>query len=87
MPLYVYACPTCEIEVEELRPFSRADDPVECPICHDDCFRAVTTFAIGGKARASAGTESGQPLTNAARHMAGCPCCAPRPRPKPPMKT
>jgi putative FmdB family regulatory protein len=33
MPLYIYSCPSCGITVEELRPASRADDPLACPVC------------------------------------------------------
>jgi putative FmdB family regulatory protein len=45
MPLYVYGCPECEIELEELRPAWRADDPVECPVCHGLCTREFSTFS------------------------------------------
>ena len=34
MPLYVSGYPECVIELEELDPAWRADDPVACPICH-----------------------------------------------------
>lgn len=29
VPLFVYRCPGCEIELEELRPARRADEPEE----------------------------------------------------------
>jgi putative FmdB family regulatory protein len=87
MPLYVYACPTCELEVEELRPISRADDPASCPVCHDTLSRAVTTFSLGGRSAAPGKGEGATALT-APRHAAGCACCAPRQLTKtpPPIK-
>jgi putative FmdB family regulatory protein len=77
MPLYVYTCESCEIELEELRPQSRADDPVECPVCHDLCVRGVTAFSV----RRSGADDA--PLYGRApagwSHRAGCACCVPRP--------
>ncbi len=74
MPMYVYGCPSCGIEVEERRPISRIDDPVICPICGDGCSRSVTTFAIGSSFKEQAPVSM---MTKRA-HRAGCPCCVPR---------
>jgi putative FmdB family regulatory protein len=46
MPLYAYTCPECEIEIEELRPAARADDPVVCPVCHGLCTRDISSFSF-----------------------------------------
>lgn len=48
MPLYVYGYPECVIELEELDPAWRADDPVECPVCHGLC---TTSLARSVRAR------------------------------------
>lgn len=79
MPLYVYACPECEVELEELRTSEHADDPVICPLCHGPCDRALPTFAIGRSAstRAATPTYGRVPATY---HARGCGCCSPRRR-------
>jgi putative FmdB family regulatory protein len=79
MPLYVYACHDCEIEVEELRPVERADDPVECPICHGLCVRALPIVAIGRTAAPSAPAPVYGSVP-AGYHGLACGCCAPRRR-------
>lgn len=78
MPLYVYHCSECEIEVEEIRPMTRADDPLACPLCARPCTRALTTFTIGAGRREAPATNTNTPPTLA--HAVGCPCCAPRKR-------
>jgi putative FmdB family regulatory protein len=46
MPLYEYVCPHCELKFEQLRPFSRANDPATCPECKGtDTKRAISNFA------------------------------------------
>jgi putative FmdB family regulatory protein len=77
MPLYVYSCPDCEIELEELRPSSRVDDPVECPVCHGLCTRDLTTFSMGRSSSSGSASEAQQPARTWA-HAAGCSCCMPR---------
>lgn len=77
MPLYVYTCPDCEIEVEEMRPMSQADDRLACPLCAGPCTRALTTFTIGSGRREVSPVSSAPART----HAAGCLCCAPRRRP------
>lgn len=72
MPLYVYVCPTCGIEVEELRPAARADDPVECPICGGRCERGVSLFAV------SSGRKEKDTTRRKPKHRPGCPCCTVR---------
>jgi len=80
MPLYVYTCPECELDIEELRPMAQADAPMWCPICGSECGRGITRFAAirgrGGALDIPAATPSGTPI-----HRMGCLCCAP-PRPR-----
>ncbi len=74
MPIYVYSCPACEIEIEELRPMRDADLPFVCPVCHEWGVRAITSFNLWQSADATAerGGDKRPP-----RHS-GCPCCSVR---------
>jgi len=80
MPLYVYACDTCEVEVEELRPAGRADEPVPCPVCQQPCSRALTTFSLGGRTDTGQDGSMASAASASFSHTAGCGCCVPRPR-------
>lgn len=77
MPTYVYKCPDCEVEVEERRKMSQADDPLDCPLCGALLVRGITTFMFNS-GRATPGPEPSLPA--AAPHRLNCPCCYPRPR-------
>jgi len=44
MPIYVYTCPECELEIEEMRPMAQADAPMWCPACGAECGRGITNF-------------------------------------------
>lgn len=79
MPLYVYECADCEIEVDELRPADKADALVECPICHGLCTRTFSAFAIGRHAAAPEPTPV-YGRVPASYHGVGCGCCVPRRR-------
>jgi putative FmdB family regulatory protein len=64
MPIYEYHCPECDAKFEELRPLSQADQPVECPQCHQPARRKMSTFACfttsaSGIPKAVAGTSGG----------------------------
>jgi putative FmdB family regulatory protein len=76
MPIYVYACPECELEIEEMRPMAQADAPMWCPACGAECGRGITNFAaVAGRARGESqavATPTGQSI-----HRAGCACCYP----------
>ncbi len=77
MPLYVYECPECEIELEERRPAWQADDPVEYPICHGLCVRTVSTVHV----RRSPSPVYATPEQVArVAHGVDCVCCRPRRR-------
>jgi putative FmdB family regulatory protein len=77
MPLYVYACPSCEIVVEERRAVEMADfPPVECPVCHGLCEREIALVNIvraGVIGRDSVEQDDGSsaPLL----HPPSCACC------------
>lgn len=77
MPIYVYKCPDCEVEVEERRKMSQAGDPLDCPLCGTLLVRGITSFMFNS-GRAAPAAESSLPT--AARHGRGCPCCSPVPR-------
>ncbi|MEM8533817.1 MAG: FmdB family zinc ribbon protein [Chloroflexota bacterium] len=76
MPLYIYTCEACDIDIEELRSTEMADwPPVECPVCHDLCSRAPSTFHVQRQSSAAKTTNSTntRPIT----HGANCVCCPP----------
>ncbi len=77
MPLYVYECPECEIELEELRPAWRADEPVECPICHGLCVRTVS---IAHTRRPPQPIYASPQQVARVVHGLDCACCRPRRR-------
>jgi putative FmdB family regulatory protein len=77
MPLYVYSCPECDIELEERRPAARADDIVECPVCHGFCTRQVSTFSVRSM-RAQAAIYASPQQVARAMHSPDCGCCRPR---------
>jgi len=72
MPLYVYSCPTCEIEVEELRPMKEAAMPFVCPVCHEIGVREITSFNLwrGGEPNSNSGEHWSRSL-----HGSDCGCC------------
>ncbi len=52
MPLYVYYCEECQLEIEEIRPFSMADVPMVCPACGSQCRKTPSLFAtLGSQAK------------------------------------
>lgn len=74
MPIYVYACPHCDILVEERRPMELADfPPVECPVCHGLCERQMAMVHIN---RGALPPE--ESVDGALDHPPGCPCCGGR---------
>jgi putative FmdB family regulatory protein len=78
MPTYVYRCPECEIEVEERRKMSQADDPLGCPFCGATLVRGITSFMFNTGRSAAAPVQENR--TAARTHVAGCPCCYPATR-------
>jgi hypothetical protein len=78
MPLYIYECCACEIEIEERCERDRAPLLVECPICHELCRRALTAALVKHAAPQEVAPRYGD--VTAAFHGQTCSCCAPRRR-------
>lgn len=74
MPIYVYYCEVCHLEIEEIRPFSMADAPMVCPACGSQCRKTPSLFAALGS-HAKDLTE--QTSVKKTTHRANCPCCTP----------
>ena len=74
MPTYVYRCPSCEIQVEERRKMSQADDLLDCPLCGEALVRGITSFMFN-TGRSTAVTPPPTPAQST--HSASCPCCYP----------
>lgn len=76
MPLYLYACRTCELEMEELYPLGQAPERgIRCPLCGGYFKREIAPFNIGATGRPAAAG----PVALDARHGVNCPCCLPTP--------
>ncbi|NCC33093.1 MAG: zinc ribbon domain-containing protein [Chloroflexia bacterium] len=80
MPLYIYLCPECDIELEELRAAWRVDDPVECPICHGLCLRQVANIASPARQDPAPIRYASPEQVARAMHGPACSCCRPRRR-------
>ncbi|NJL03469.1 MAG: zinc ribbon domain-containing protein [Chloroflexaceae bacterium] len=80
MPLYVYACATCEIEIELLRSAASADlFPVECPLCHGLCQREVSLPHMHRPDQAAtARLVQATAHARATPHAPDCACCGGR---------
>jgi putative FmdB family regulatory protein len=76
MPLYVFVCPECGIEIEERRPAERMDDPLACPLCGARCTR-LTNFAVTFFKQGAAEPPL-ERTTQRSAHPPNCPCCVPR---------
>jgi putative FmdB family regulatory protein len=73
MPVYEYACRTCESHFEMRRSMSDSSDPATCPQGHTDTRRVLSVFASVG--RGSQGTPAPEPGF-AGGCGAGCACAA-----------
>ncbi len=81
MPLYVYSCPDCDLELEERRAAAQADwPPVECPVCHGVCTRTISLFSVHSRSQvADPGITARIGLHDPpAAHGPACACCRPR---------
>ncbi|MBM4412186.1 MAG: zinc ribbon domain-containing protein [Chloroflexi bacterium] len=78
MPLYIYECVACEIEIEELRSMSDDDAIIECPICHAVCVRTVSSFVFKQREEQRKSILYGEVPSN--YHGLLCGCCGPRRR-------
>ena len=45
MPIYEYACQSCGLLFERLRPMSRMDDDSPCPDCDGESMRQLSVFS------------------------------------------
>jgi|YNPNPStandDraft_1061719.scaffolds.fasta_scaffold24850_2 putative FmdB family regulatory protein len=69
MPLYEYHCAECNSTTEVLRPITKADEPVECRICHSwRTSRKLSVF--------SAFSKTGDGGAQAISGTGGCGSCA-----------
>lgn len=74
MPLYAYACQTCELELEEMHPVGQAPEKsIRCPICGGYFERIATLFQVQGKTP----SQWGQNGTKPSSHGSDCVCCFP----------
>ena len=74
MPLYLYSCHTCELELEELHPLGQAPpQSIRCPLCGGFFTRDVALFHVSGGKAVPAVTTPKQPV----RHGIDCLCCTP----------
>ena len=46
MPIYEYRCAGCGADFESIRPVSRADDPIDCPVCGRPAARQISNFSF-----------------------------------------
>ncbi|RRR70763.1 MAG: zinc ribbon domain-containing protein [Candidatus Viridilinea halotolerans] len=79
MPIYLFSCPECEIELEELRPAWRANEPLDCPVCHGLCVREPSRFSVRSTAPPEPIYAAPQQVARAL-HGPDCSCCRPRRR-------
>lgn len=76
MPLYVYTCRACELELEELHPLGQAPQrSIRCPLCGGYFERDVALFHVNGRKAATIETGPGRVI----HHGVNCVCCSPRP--------
>lgn len=75
MPLYIYTCRTCELELEELHPLGQAPaHSIRCPLCGGYFERDIALFHINGRKPAPIATGTGRTIN----HGVNCVCCTPR---------
>jgi len=76
MPLYLYECATCELEMEELHPMGQAPDhSIRCPLCGGRFARVIAQVQIGGRSAQPSISSGVDPQF---RHNSECICCHPR---------
>ena len=81
MPIYVYTCPECELEEEQIHPVGQAPETLSCPLCGGYFYRNVLLFHVGGQAQiAPPASAPRMDAVWALDHGPDCLCCRPRPR-------
>jgi putative FmdB family regulatory protein len=74
VPLYVYSCRRCELEMEELYPLGQAPERgIRCPLCGGYFERDVALFHVGGRSQ----PVNLNPPAAAIHHGVNCACCTP----------
>ncbi len=75
MPIYEFACQSCQAKFELRRSFGQADDPATCPQCQStQAKRLLSTFACFSKGEGGATTAVGGSACGgcSATSCAGC---------------
>ncbi|MGE4466006.1 FmdB family zinc ribbon protein [Sphaerochaeta sp.] len=75
MPIYEYSCPRCGKVTEKLVSFSNADEPVECPECHGEAKRIISSSAFHLKGDGWAAQGYGKQASAPSCPAAGGGCC------------
>ncbi|MGC8513311.1 MAG: FmdB family zinc ribbon protein [Acidimicrobiales bacterium] len=73
MPVYEYACRTCESHFEIRRSMSDSSDPATCPHGHSDTRRVLSVFASVGRGSQTTPAPQAGPAGGCG---AGCACAA-----------
>ncbi len=73
MPVYEYACRTCESHFEIRRSMSDSSDPATCPQGHSDTRRVLSVFASVGRGSQATPVPQAGPAGGCG---AGCACAA-----------
>lgn len=73
MPVYEYACRTCDSHFEIRRSMSDSTDPATCPQGHSDTRRVLSVFASVGRGSEGTAVQQSGPAGGCG---AGCACAA-----------
>jgi len=57
MPVYLYSCPTCNVELEVIRSIEELDNPFLCPTCKVQMKRVPTTSSFRLKGQGWTGKD------------------------------
>ncbi|MEM7134757.1 MAG: FmdB family zinc ribbon protein [Chloroflexota bacterium] len=84
MPLYVYACQTCELELEEMHALGQAPEKsIRCPLCGGYFERVVSLFQVRKRTdgqtdqNSTTHSQTDQNGTMPPTHGVDCVCCFP----------
>lgn len=71
MPLYEYACKSCDAKFDQLVRASDRDAKVECPECGSvKTARALSLISVGGESKGAPSTDT--PICGRCGEMGGC---------------
>ena len=79
MPIYEYVCSDCKNKFEQMRPLSQCSLPADCPKCHKQASRKMSTFSalsatLGGVPKAVPGASGTSKCSNCG--SGSCSTCA-----------